>query len=55
MNNKPDRKKLKIVFVRESEGVYKFGERTVLIKLMKGNQVGVRVDGGVLPVAEFIE
>ena len=33
INNYPDRSRLRIMFLRESEGVYKFGKRRVYIKL----------------------
>ena len=38
INNYPDRHKLKIMFLRESEGVYSFGTRKILIKV-KNNQI----------------
>ena len=33
INNYPDRQKLKIMFMRESEGVYEFGSRRILVKV----------------------
>jgi len=33
INNYPDRNKLKIMFLRESEGVYSFGSKKILIKV----------------------
>lgn len=33
LNTFPDRKKLNIMFLRETEGVYKFGSRKVYIKI----------------------
>ena len=33
INNYPDRNKLKIMFLRESEGVYSFGSKKILIKI----------------------
>ena len=33
INNYPDRHKLKIIFLRESEGVYSFGTKKILIKV----------------------
>ena len=33
INNYPDRHKLKIMFMRESEGVYEFGSRRILVKV----------------------
>ena len=38
VNNYPDRNKLKIMFMRESEGVYSFGSKKILIKI-KNNQI----------------
>ena len=33
INNYPDRQKLKIMFMRESAGVYQFGQRRVQVKV----------------------
>ena len=33
INNYPDRQKLKIMFLREQEGVYSFGSRKIFIKV----------------------
>jgi len=38
------------MFLRESEGVYRFGSRRVQIKIEKGNSVLVRVGGGYMNV-----
>ena len=46
VNNYPEKEKLKILFLRESEGVYRFGHRRVHVKVEKGNQVLIRVGGG---------
>ena len=35
VNNYPDRNKLKIMFLRESEGVYSFGSKKILIKMLE--------------------
>ena len=35
INNYPDRQRLKIMFMRESEGVYEFGSKKVFIKVEK--------------------
>ena len=45
---------MKILFLRESEGVYQFGARRVYIKIGKGNQVLVRVGGGYMQIEDFI-
>ena len=46
---------MKIMFLRESEGVYQFGQKRVYIKVEKGNQLLVRVGGGFMHIEEFIE
>jgi hypothetical protein len=35
INNYPERSKLKIMFLRESEGVYQFGSKRVAVKVDK--------------------
>ena len=35
INNYPERQKLKILFLRESEGVYQFGQRRVAVRVDK--------------------
>jgi hypothetical protein len=35
INNYPDRQRLKIMFMRESEGVYEFGSKKIFIKVEK--------------------
>ena len=54
INNYPDRKKLKIMFMRESEGVYEFGSRRVMVKVEKG-KILIKVGGGFLSIDEFLE
>lgn len=54
INTYPEKEKMKIMFLRESEGVYQFGQRRVSIKVEKGNQVYVRVGGGFMHVRDFI-
>lgn len=46
---------MKILFIRESEGVYQFGKRRVYVKVEKGGEVLVRVGGGFVTVKEFVE
>lgn len=55
VNNQPKPDKLKIMFLRESEGVYQFGKRRVQIKAEKGGKLLVRVGGGFMHVKDFIE
>lgn len=54
INSYPEREKMKIMFLRESQGVYQFGQRKVSLKVEKGGQIFVRVGGGFLHVREFI-
>jgi len=54
INNFPDRSKLKIMFMRESEGVYEFGQRKVAVKV-EGGKIHVRVGGGYLSIDEFLD
>jgi hypothetical protein len=35
INNYPERAKLKIMFMRESEGIYQFGTRRVYVRVEK--------------------
>ena len=55
LNKYPERDNLKIMFLRESEGVYFFGQKRVYIKVEKGNQILVRVGGGYIAIDEFID
>lgn len=54
INNYPERSKLKIMFMRESEGVYQFGTKRVAIKVEKDN-IKIRVGGGYLSIDEFLD
>jgi len=54
LNSYPEREKLQILFLRESEGVYQFGQKRVFIKIEKGNNILVRVGGGFMHIHEFI-
>lgn len=51
----PEEDKFKILFLRESEGVYQFGQKRVYIKVEKGNNLKVRVGGGYMHIDDFIE
>lgn len=55
LNTYPEREQMKILFLRESEGVYQFGSRRVYVKIEKGNQVLVRVGGGYMHIEDFIQ
>ena len=54
INNYPERKKLKIMFMRESEGVYEFGTRKVMVKVERG-KIQIKVGGGFLSIDEFLD
>ena len=54
VNKFPERKKMNIAFLRESEGVYQFGQKRVYIKIEKGNCILVRVGGGYMNIEDFI-
>ena len=54
INNYPERSKLKIMFMRESEGVYQFGTKRVSVKVEKDN-IKIRVGGGFLSIDEFLD
>lgn len=55
LNDYPEKSELKIMFLRESEGVYRFGSKKVYIKIEQGNKILVRVGGGYMHINEFIE
>ena len=44
---------LKIMFIRQSEGIYTFGSKRVNVKLEKGD-LKCRVGGGYLNIADFV-
>ena len=54
LNNYPERKNLKIMFMRESEGVYQFGSRKVMVKVERG-KIQIKVGGGFLSIDEFLD
>lgn len=54
INNYPDRTRLKVMFLRESQGVYEFGQRKIAIKVEKEG-IKIRVGGGYLSIDEFID
>ena len=54
INNYPDRNKLKIMFMRESEGVYEFGSKRIYVMIHKG-QIKIKVGGGYLSIDEFLD
>ena len=54
INNYPERQKLKIMFMRESEGVYQFGSKRVGVRVDK-DKINIRVGGGYLSIDEFLD
>ena len=54
INNFPERQKMKIMFLRESQGVYQFGSRRVAVAVMK-DKINIRVGGGYLSIDEFLD
>ena len=54
INNYPERAQLKIMFMRESEGVYQFGTKRVYVKVDK-DKIHIRVGGGYLSIDEFLD
>jgi len=54
INNYPERDRMSIIFLRESEGVYQFGQKRVYVKIEKGQNLLVRVGGGFMHIADFI-
>ncbi len=54
INNYPDRQKLKIMFLRESEGVYEFGSRRIFVRVDQ-DRINIRVGGGYLSIDEFLD
>ena len=54
INKFPEREQMKIMFLRESEGVYQFGSKKIHIKIQKGNQILCRVGGGYITIDEFL-
>ena len=54
INHEADRSKLRIMFMRDSEGVYEFGNRKVSVKVESG-KIKVRVGGGYISIDKFIE
>ena len=49
INNYPERKDLKIMFIRESEGIYSFGTKRIYVRVEK-DKIIIRVGGGYLTI-----
>ena len=54
INNYPDRQKLKIMFMRESDGVYQFGSKRVRVMCVR-DKIQIQVGGGYLSLDEFLD
>ena len=54
INNYPDKNKLKIMFLRESEGIYQFGTKRVAVRVDQ-DKINIRVGGGYLAIDEFLD
>ena len=50
VNGRPEKDRMQIMFLRESEGVYKFGQKRVYIKIEQGGKILVRVGGGYMSI-----
>ena len=54
MNNYPDKKKIKIMFIRQGQGIYLFGSSLVNIKCERNN-LQIKIGGGYQPIGEFLD
>jgi hypothetical protein len=54
INNYPDRQKLKIMFMRESSGVYEFGSKRINVSVQR-DKIQIKVGGGYLSIDEFLD
>lgn len=54
VNNYPDRNSLKVMFLRESAGVYEFGTKRIEVRVAQ-NKITVRVGGGYMGIDEFLD
>ena len=54
MNNYPDKRKIKIMFIRQGQGVYLFGSQLVNVKCERNN-LQVKIGGGYQPISEFLD
>jgi hypothetical protein len=54
INNYPERAKLKIMFMRESEGIYQFGTKKIYVRV-DNDRINIRVGGGFLSIDEFLD
>eukprot|EP01017_Pseudomicrothorax_dubius_P006077 TRINITY_DN11677_c0_g2_i2.p1 TRINITY_DN11677_c0_g2~~TRINITY_DN11677_c0_g2_i2.p1 ORF type:complete len:700 (-),score=314.98 TRINITY_DN11677_c0_g2_i2:138-2237(-) len=54
LNNCNDPNKLRVLFIRESEGVYMFGSKRIYVKV-EMDKIMIRVGGGFLSIEEFLD
>ncbi len=54
INSYQERTKLKVMFMRESEGIYSFGTKKVYVRVEQ-DQIIIRVGGGFLSIDEFLD
>jgi Growth-Arrest-Specific Protein 2 Domain len=54
INNYPERSRLKIMFMWESEGIYQFGTKKIYVRVEQGKII-IRVGGGYLSIDEFLD
>jgi hypothetical protein len=47
--------KAKLLFVRESEGIYTYCKKKVFMKVMEEDRLIIRVGGGYMSLEEFID
>lgn len=55
INTQNEKERMKIMFLRESEGVYQFGQSKVYVRVEQGNKVSVKVGGGFMTAKDFVE
>lgn len=53
INNFPDRKRLKIAFMRESPGLYSFGQKQVNVSLRR-DALYIKIGGGYISIEQFV-
>jgi len=54
LNTNKEAAKYRVLFIRESEGVYQFGSKKIYIKI-EGDKVLIRVGGGYMTIRELLE
>lgn len=54
INNYPDRRRLKVMFIRDTVGIYQFGTKKVFVQVEQG-RLSIRVGGGFISIDEFLD